>query len=339
MINWEHLRDELQVKTGVAYYDSRKTELICRCPKCEKDSQKNKGHLYIRVDDESPVFNCFKCGFKGNIMTLIKFLSLNKDDIIQGDIPFSYIKSISDNRSAFLSDKFFFERIDDCIDNYRLKVQYLKQRIGYNLNLELIPNLVLGVKNFIRINNINVKHINTEFLEFLDRNFVGFVCNRETMMILRNTDYQSDFRFYTLKLRDTSSFFKDFYGLRTNHYDEEKINTIVLCEGIFDVLVSYFSNHFDDLKEESFFWACALNNSYDNTAISVLDFCKLTRANFVILSDMDVKEHRYSSLSKKPYINNLTIYWNKAGKDFGKLPIEKIKTSFNRNFFNKKDMV
>jgi len=334
MINWNYLKDELELKTGIAYYDSRRTELICKCPKCETESKKNKGHLYIQVSEEHPVFNCFKCGFKGNILTLIKYLSMNKDEIIQGKLLYTYSRNASDEKYILSpSNKLFFEKIGDCIEHYQLKSQYIKQRIGYDINLELIPNLVLNIKNFVRINNINTTEIKPEFLEYLDRNFIGFVCNRESLMILRNTDENSDFRFYNLKLTDKKLIFKDFYGIKTNHYDEEKINTIVLCEGVFDVLVSYFSGYFNDLKESSFFWACALNNSYENTAISVLDFCKLTKANFVILSDNDINEKRYAFLNKKPFVNKLDIYWNKSGKDFGKLPIEKVKTSFDRNFF------
>ena len=102
MINWSLLKDELEIKTGLSYYDSRKTELICKCPKCEIGSKKNKGHLYIQINDSAPVFNCFKCGFKGNILTLLKFLSIQKENIIQGEISFR-----STNRHNILNDKIF----------------------------------------------------------------------------------------------------------------------------------------------------------------------------------------------------------------------------------------
>ena len=45
------------------------------------------------------------------------------------------------------------------------------------------------------INDIDIKQIKPEFFEFLDRNFVRFVCNRESIMVLTNIDVNSDFRF------------------------------------------------------------------------------------------------------------------------------------------------
>lgn len=338
MINWSLLKDELEIKTGLSYYDSRKTELICKCPKCEIGSKKNKGHLYIQINDSAPVFNCFKCGFKGNILTLLKFLSIQKENIIQGEISFR-----STNRHNILNDKnllinpnkLFFEKIEDCEPNFISKVNYLKQRISFDIDLSLIPNLVLNIKNFVRINDIDIKQIKPEFFEFLDRNFVGFVCNRESIMVLRNIDVNSDFRFYNMKLTNNLLDLKDFYGIKTNYYNENEYNTIVLCEGVFDLLVSYYSKYFEDLKQISFFWAAILNNHYDNTAFSVLEYCKLTKSNFVILSDNNVKESNYYNLSKKDFVNKLEIYWNKQGKDFGQLPIERIKTSFDKKFFKR----
>ena len=57
----------------------------------------------------------------------------------------------------------------------------------------------------------------------------------------------------------------------------------------------------------------------------MLDYCKLPRANFVILSDDDVKIDEFRKwVYSFPFIGNLHVCWNRVGKDFGKLPIEPV---------------
>ena len=184
----------------------------------------------------------------------------------------------------------------------------------------------MSFKNFIQNNKIILKENTKKILNLLDQNFVGFVSNRGSCVVLRNIDEKSDFRYYKLQITE-NNFFKDFYGIKTNKIKVEN-NTIVLAEGVFDVIVPYRSEIFNDLKLNSCLWASCLGNGYKNILISVLDYCKIPRADFIILSDRDIPEKYYEFISRSPYVKSLDVYWNKCSKDFGKLPINIIKKKF-----------
>ena len=69
---------------------------------------------------------------------------------------------------------------------------------------------------------------------------------------------------------------------------------------------------------------------YNSLVISTLDFCRIPRANFVILSDNDMGDAEYRWLPSNPLVESLTVYWNNAGKDFGEEIIDPVKKVFHR---------
>jgi len=71
---------EYLTRKGITFRESGK-ELVAHClfGDCDKDSNANEGHLYFAAD--TGLFECKKCGQKGNIITLAKFFGDSISDI------------------------------------------------------------------------------------------------------------------------------------------------------------------------------------------------------------------------------------------------------------------
>ena len=67
-------------KKGIQYKTFGK-ELITKClfSDCDKDSKTNEAHLYFNAD--TGVYECKKCGEKGNLITLAKHFGDQPGDI------------------------------------------------------------------------------------------------------------------------------------------------------------------------------------------------------------------------------------------------------------------
>lgn len=328
-IDYFSLETMLKSKTGLAYYNSSRTELICRCPFCEANSNKRHGHLYIQVasGDTIPLWHCFKCqegdSNSGTIIKLIRKLGEDPRNYMTPDM-------ISNANSRQLRYTYYKKNfgvktyiIPELKEHlYKEKCIYLHGRFGFDVNLGLIPGLILNIREFIQNNNIDLGN-KSHLLDYYEGNFVGFISNRGTTLTLRNIDSSSPFRYNKLFLTPTG-YFKDFYGIKTGAIKDK--NAIVLCEGIFDLLVAINSSELQDIKKKSCYWAAILGNKFENVISSVLDICKLTAAHFVILSDSNKKKDKgYSFFSKNPSVLSLDVYYNRMGSDFGKLPINLVK--------------
>jgi hypothetical protein len=327
-------------KTGVSYFNSAKTEIITKCPRCEKgDDDLSHGHLYISTD--TPVFNCFKCGYKGIVTKLIKGLNGEpKEYIIVED--FTY-KDKTYKLSYFTDIEYTCPKYDDTKNEINEEIvnkkkEYLYSRLGEDADLSKIPGLILSIKSFLKENNLTGEgESGGKFgLDMIEKKFVGFLTTRGRRIILRNCDTSDPNRHYSFTLNRDKKFFNDFYGIKSCDIVPE-MNTIVLCEGVFDLLVSYNSDVFNELRCESCYWASCLGKSnYLKTLLSVLNYCKIPKANVVILSDKDVVIEFYKKFVESPLVNSVKIYWNKKGKDFGELPIEP--TLYFLNDSNKKNI-
>ena len=305
--NWNKIKEILIQKTGMAYFNGSGDELICRCPMCEMESNEDHGHLYISID--SPVFNCFKCPYHGIITKLFYDLNLNPreylyDDIFKGEYrqkiePFDVIKhkipEINQERNI-------------------LKKQYLQKRLGLDFKLEKIPGLIFSASDFIMANDLQISVEQKYMLPILDQSFIGFVCSRGATIVFRNINDSAEICHYKLFLGN-SGYFKDFYGLDTGF--KKLDNTVVLCEGIFDLLVSIKSSSLTEIRNNSCYWAAILGKQYFKSFLSVLDYCKLPSANLVILSDADVDEKEYKYVLHHPAAKSVSIYVNDGRKDFG----------------------
>ncbi len=336
MIYKEDFLPWLKDKIGKCYYNGSKTEIITLCPWCEKDSDKKHGHLYISVDD--PVFYCQRCGEKGIIVKLIHYLQGDFDQLINPHIiektSHTYTK-----KNLLSTDKtytFSANSYDSQVLNYKEKYNYLSNRIGKNLDIKKIPGLIFSLKAFIKENQIEVDNWQFKNLDYLDEKFIGFLTTRKTAVILRNCDSSDKYRYYKFLLGKESSFFIDFYSILSGKINSSLPN-IVLCEGVFDLLVPCFNEGLKDLKKNSVMWAATLGKgSFLKTLTSVLNYLKIVKANVNILSDRDVPIYFYNHIKNMPFVNNLNVFYNKLGKDFGCFPIDVMSTEIklkNRSYF------
>lgn len=333
MIDYIGIRKLLEEKTGLAKFNAGKTNIISYCPWCELGSTKNHGHLYLEcIDDpiQIPVFHCFKCEdtnkSKGTLVKLLRFLGTDPKKYISEELLNS--KSSERNYNYYSKElKIYKHKINDQnFDAYKLKRQYIQSRLGFDFDINRIPRLIFNIREFIRENKIDLKDKN-RFIEYYEKSFIGFVSDDGTMMILRNIDNNSVYRYVKLPLIENKNFFKDLYTIKWGQ-TKKGSNTIILCEGIFDLLVSINNIELQETRNRSCLWASVLGCGYMNAISSALDRCKLTASNFVILSDRDKNENFYHKIKSHPSILNLEVCWNKYEKDFGKLPIGLIRKFF-----------
>lgn len=318
-------------ENGFVKYDGSRNNLITKCPVCEKDNHKKSGHLYISLHD--PIYNCYKCveevknyGFVSKLFKLYEvdfkeFLTVDSM-YIQNWKTYSYFKKINSN---FEINNLKYSKVES--EKYVNKLSYLHSRFGMDVDISKIPNLVFNIREFIFTNNIILNDFDNNFLDFYDKNFIGFVTNRGTQMILRNVDSSSEYRYKKIQLRE-GGFFKDFYGFQISPI-RKNLNTIVLCEGVFDLLTPIFSSKLLDLRNNSTIWAAILGNKYQPSIPSILDYYKLLKVDVVVLSDNNLLDTDYTWLQRSPFVRDLKIYWNKSGKDFGDLPIDPIMINFD----------
>ncbi|MCK5018197.1 MAG: hypothetical protein KAS32_14165 [Candidatus Peribacteraceae bacterium] len=344
MIDFNPIQQVLKEKTGMAYFNGSRSELICRCPICERNSNKNHGHLYIKTtssESEMPVYNCFRCSDdeprrKGTILKLLRLIGEDPIAYLPESILSvknrGYIANTSDYyKKDFGAHKYNLPKDEE--DIYKLKKQYLRGRLGFDFKLDKLPGLILNVREFIQNNNIDMKE-RINMLDYYEDSFVGFVSTRGTQLHLRNIDASSSFRYAKMDLTESKTFFKDFYGVKTNRPKMNATNTIVLCEGIFDLMVSIEDSAFNELRRNSCLWAAILGSGFSGNIASVLDYCKLTSANFVILSDSNRKPKHYKFFDWHPAVKSFDLYWNRDGSDFGERPIQPVKMLIDRRWNN-----
>jgi hypothetical protein len=310
-------------KLGFARVVSGSSEINTRCPfpGCDLQQNRKHGHLYISLNQSSgPTFFCQRCNESGLIFKLLSILDIDRTLVINKDSDCfntkSFIKKNTSNLNSETIHEVKIEKAD--ISRYEHKIAYLKKRLGKEIDVDVIPNLVLDIHSFLDLNKVKCSREDESILNYLEDQFIGFVSSRGTKLILRNVDESTDFRYHKIALVEYPSIFKDFYGVSTNQ-TYAKVNTIVLCEGIFDLLVAINSPKLDDIKRKSCYWACALGAYYKKLIPSVLDYLKLPLSDVIILSDSDKSESDkiYRDLNYLALINNLAIYYNEKSKDFG----------------------
>lgn len=323
---FEKLKDDINEINGLCYFGN--TDLITLCPKCERDRYKtsrNHGHLYISKTE--PIFRCFRCDYKGIIPFILNEYKLNMGDYFDSDL-------LKMNWSKTSVDKFHNKEINSDIiikdntakdEDYNKdnKINYLNNRI-YKFEEIDKSNIIFDIKSFLEYNNVQ-HQIKDNLLQYINSNFIGFLCTRRSTLVCRNIDPESKFRYYNINLKKI--FFKDFYSKELN----KDSNNILLCEGIFDLLNIINNDKLQSFLNNFRIISSALNNNYVHSLISTLDYVKIPYANNVIVfSDKDVIEEDYMNLYFNNSFNNLTLYYNELDKDFSSKNISLIKVPIKK---------
>jgi len=194
-----------------------------------------------------------------------------------------------------------------------LKTLFIKKRLKFiDIPVKDLKGLVFDIDSFIKNNNIELPEYQKRLLPFFQTNFVGFLTEFKSKLILRNIDLSSTFKHS--KIDTYKTLFLDYYKLKG--FDKNS-NQIIMGEGIFDI---YSEHTFDilNLKKDSSMYVSALSTSYYSLIKSIAYNEQILRQDIHIISDRNITIDYYKKLKKKlnHIINSMTVYFNRSGKDF-----------------------
>jgi len=292
--------------------------IIAACPWCDLTKpSRTKDHLWIALD--SPMYHCFRagCDKSGSTWSLISSLSGNGELFIDKDKIKEFIKQKVDfTRNVVKTIDIKYPELNKNI--FKLKELYIQKRFKFSgPYVENIKGLVFDISEFIRQNNITVDPQLFRLQDYLQTNFVGFVSENDSVMILRNIDDTAKFRYFKMRIQPVK--FLDYYKL--SGYNKNS-NIIILAEGVFDIYGEYL---FDSLKlrKNCCLYASGLSTSYAALIKSICYNEQIFRSDVHILSDRNVELKYYKNIKKynSHLIDSLTVYYNKIGHDFNDTPL------------------
>jgi len=292
--------------------------IICRCPWCEYNDEKDHYHLWISTI--VPLFNCFHCDEgRGSIRKLVK--KINGNDISNKYIDNNKLNEFSSKKTIFNHDNINYKKEllfpDLKLDYFSYKEKYILSRFRQaNINVSSIKGLVFDINEFIKLNNIKIDSKFEKLLPFFQSNFIGFITENYSVMVLRNTDRYSNFRYYKLKIFDSPML--DYYKI--NGFNKLSKN-VILAEGIFDIFSEYLFDNIK-MKENILLYASVNSKKYGSLIKGIVFNENIFNINIHILSDRGINLEEYKKMLyyNKYVINSLNIYYNKWGKDFNDLP-------------------
>jgi hypothetical protein len=309
------------LKDTLGFVKVTSKNLITVCPWCEYNEKKDHYHMYISL--EAPIFHCFhgNCEKSGTLRKMIK--QLEGHDISDKFIDQNKIEDFKKQKTLSLSTINKSIQLPQLNTNmFPLKEMYIQKRFKFaNMHLSQVGGLIFDVYEFIRMNNIAVTESLFRIKDYLQSNFVGFLTEHETTAIFRNIDETQSMRYYKIKISD--SVFTDYYKLNGNNPQSKDI---VIAEGIFDIFSDYL---FDilGLKNNIKMYASVLSSKYIALIKSIIFHEQIFHPNITILSDRGIELNTYKKMKKynSHIIDKLTIYYNKAGKDFNDTPVIPVK--------------
>ena len=296
--------------------------IIIKCPWCEYG--KDKDHYHMHISLEAPIFHCFHatCEQKGILKKLIK--KIEGHEISNDFVNIEKLEEFEKKRTVFIdgdkSINVYLPPIDE--DKFINKQLYLKKRFKFaNISMSQVKGLIFDIDDFFKNNNIQMNDTLTRLKDYLHSNFIGFLSENQCKVIFRNIDDEQSMRYFKLTLKN--ELFNDYYKINGGNPNS---NQIVLAEGIFDI---FSASLFDilNLRNSTKTYASVLSSKYASLIQSLVFHEQIFRPDVVILSDNGIPLSQYKKLRKfnNHIINSLTVYYNKAGKDFNDTPVIPVK--------------
>jgi len=294
--------------------------IICRCPYCEFNKTKKHYHLYIALD--APIFHCWqarceKSGFIGKLTSYID--GKDQTDLF---VDKSLIKETTHKKLVNpLKEKKALKIPEINADQFKMKSMYMKYRLGFDVDVKSLNNLVFDVEEFVNINNIKLDDKNQGLMDFLQNNFVGFLTEHGSLLILRNIDPNASFRYYKLDLDESE--FLDYYKINGSSFNSNKV---VVSEGIFDI---FAEQRIDSLKirDNVKLYAASLSGSFPSLLKAIVFHEQIYRLEVIVLSHKDVDLEVYKKMKKfnSHVIDSLSVFYNSSGKDFASFPVNPVR--------------
>jgi hypothetical protein len=317
------------VKEKDIYVKENDKNIFCKCVFCQEHKTISKqDHLRISKNPELPIYHCFLCNKSNSIRELIYYLT-HSDEIAEQVLPKSELKQLSDNLKIIKSKQLKFKDIkipelEPDLDSFPSKLEYIKNRLctenidNYTFNL-LKNNLIFNIRELINLNPGILFNEKTSLINKLQEQFVGFISHNKSKIFFRNINRNDNFKFFKYEIQNNNYNLLDYVSFKTNN---TKSNTIVLSEGIFNILACITHNILN-LNNESYLFASCQSFSYESALKSICFDESLYKVNVVILSDLDKEFYCYNKFinNTQHIVENLKLYYNKNKKDFGTFPI------------------
>jgi len=287
---------------------------IVRCIYCG-DSYKHQEKGHLAISKHEPVFRCVRCEEGGHVSRLFYDLTGTRKRI--KNIVNTKVYDInkqnrwSNYRVSRVKKIVNLKTDNQNYEKYQYKLDYLRNRLIDNNDLNYVQNdIIVDLPTFINSNNIKIPERKFKLLDYFDNNFVGILSNNKSIVVLRNTKPDADFRYYVWRLVDNIN---DFIVI-DNLKDEKKKISICMAEGFFDIING---KHYIDKHD---IYIVATGKMFKRALqFIMINKCITYMGKISILSDDDVQLNFYKKTLTKYYdiVDKIDIYYNQIGKDFG----------------------
>lgn len=340
-MDWNRYRNFLLSSIYGSQLKNGGKEINCKCRECSDSANPKSMHMYISIPSdnggEPSLYNCFKCGASG-IVTHNKLIEWGIFDIEIADELVKYNKGISllkKNTKYFSQYKYHIRNTYTNEDaKSEQKRQYINSRIGVDLNFAQLRDLKICVNllDILKDNNITELTRDSNIIDDLDREFIGFISVDNAFMNMRRTCEKGkvhrniDTRYVNYKIFDSKFDTEQRFYTVPTIVDMNKPERIKLhiAEGPFDVLSVYLNLRH---REEGIYTSITGNNPIVPITY-FLNICMTPWIEIHYYADND----KFGSIDRIRYLMGLLpdkfpIYYhmnNTPGeKDFG-VPLDRI---------------
>lgn len=300
-----YLIDNYNAKTA-----SGGKEIVKRCHICGDSKDKTDAHMYIGIKDNKIWYNCFKCNSGGLVNGLfLRNMGCYDPNIIMSvqeqnksnDVPNNTEFNVSKNR--YIINNPLYDTFYDNIT--QRKLDYLEKRIGLKANVYNAKNIkmILNLKRFLALNNINQYTRHPDIIDLLDKYFIGFLSMDNTYIILRriipegNLPKYIDSRYVNYNIYGIESGSK-FYTIPGQIVADKPIN-ICIAEGVMDIL----SVKYNVSNDTNNIYSAICGKSYSSIVRYYIVNYGFMNFNLHLYMDNDVKDDSIYRI-----INDLSIY-------------------------------
>lgn len=323
--------DEL-FSRGVYAKQVSEVEYRTRCEFCG-DSTKDlrTGHLYIRVDPDTPFnmpYNCFKCGTKGIVnKEFLTVMGMEDPTLVDG------IAILNKKGKTFKNYKpqaqfIYFERNLPEEFKYPYKIEYIRNRMGIEFVEEDLKEMkvVTSLYDFLITNDIKNLMFPKHIAMSLERDYVGFLSSGNSHILFRDVTGKNKYMWVKYPIDKESKKNKVFYGLsdEVDIFSDRRI-TVNLCEGVMDAVgIKY--HLMNEISNTVNIAVCG--NQYLSMIKHLVQIGMYGRGvDLNIYMDNDADFNSHSKIKKmrvpnylydyKGLFNSVSVGWNLIGKDCG----------------------
>lgn len=316
----ENIKNLIMSRVSPAKLSVDKTELTVRCPFCG-DSVKDLTHGHFNISLIPPYYvHCFKCNKAGVLNSNI----LNALQVYDNDIIVDIIKARKGIvATENVQNKVIYKKREIKYEESGLTknaLKYFNNRYGKEFDPEYVSKKFKCILDPLKFANDNRIRLSKSF-DF--ENSIGFLSSDGMYAVFRDIGGQQKIRYHNLFLGNPTDDGSKIYNLRSSlDLCAEKV-TLVMAEGIFDIIGVY--EHFYKDNDENHIFAAACGNTYN----AVIDkFIKLgfLDMDIIIYSDKDVDLYKLKKQKRENKFvcsSPITVYYNDIDKDYG-VPYERI---------------